>query len=152
MFVAAAASVVIGVMSLTTTPLADPVKEKQVTIAVQEDIRQEKIEERRRERRETRAALEAMREAIAAQEAAQEAAAQVYASSGAPLCDSSCIDCESGGDPTVFSSSGTYWGLYQFDHSTWVAHGGDSGSWGNASAAEQHAVASRVQYDAWPSC
>ena len=51
-----------------------------------------------------------------------------------------------------WSPSGTYWGKYQFDRQTWAAHGGDPGSYGSASEAEQDAVAARVQYDAWPNC
>ena len=60
--------------------------------------------------------------------------------------------CESGGNPQVVDPSGTYWGKYQFDRSTWVAHGGSPGSYGSASEGEQDRVASRVTYDAWPNC
>jgi Transglycosylase-like domain len=60
--------------------------------------------------------------------------------------------CESGGNPQVVSPSGQYWGWYQFDYQTWVAHGGDPGSYGNAPLYVQHQVAARVQYDAWPNC
>ena len=60
--------------------------------------------------------------------------------------------CESGGNPQVVDPSGTYWGKYQFDYGTWVAHGGSPGSYGNASEAEQDRVAANVQYDAWPNC
>lgn len=65
---------------------------------------------------------------------------------------SSVIDCESGGNAQAVSPDGSYWGLYQFDRQTWVAHGGSPSSYGSAPAAEQHAVASRVNYDAWPNC
>ena len=61
-------------------------------------------------------------------------------------------NCESGGNPQVVSPDGQYWGLYQFDYATWVAHGGSPGSYGNAPASVQHQVASRVRYDAWPNC
>jgi hypothetical protein len=60
--------------------------------------------------------------------------------------------CESGGDPQVVDASGTYWGWYQFDYQTWVAHGGAPGEYGNAPLWRQHQVAARVQYDAWPNC
>lgn len=36
----------------------------------------------------------------------------------------SIASCESGGDPTVVSSSGLYHGKYQFSTSTWAAVGG----------------------------
>lgn len=51
-----------------------------------------------------------------------------------------------------WSPSGTYWGKYQFDRATWLAHGGDPSDYGSAPEAEQDAVAARVDYDAWPSC
>ena len=60
--------------------------------------------------------------------------------------------CESSGNSQVVSSNGKYWGKYQFDYGTWVAHGGSSGSYGSASESEQDLVASRVTYDAWPNC
>lgn len=71
---------------------------------------------------------------------------------GVALCGSSCVQCESGGNPSAVSPGGKYWGLYQFDYGTWVAHGGSPGSYGRAGAAEQTAVASRVRYRAWPVC
>lgn len=61
-------------------------------------------------------------------------------------------NCESGGNSQVVSPNGTYWGKYQFDYQTWVAHGGSPGSYGSASEEVQDAVASRVTYDAWPNC
>jgi len=60
--------------------------------------------------------------------------------------------CESGGNSQVVSSNGMYWGKYQFDRSTWVAHGGSPGSYGNANEAMQDQIAARVTYDAWPNC
>jgi len=60
--------------------------------------------------------------------------------------------CESSGNPQVVDSTGNYWGKYQFDRQTWVAHGGSPGSYGSAGVAEQDAVAARVTYDAWPNC
>lgn len=60
--------------------------------------------------------------------------------------------CESGGNPQVVDASGTYWGWYQFDYNTWIAHGGDPSAYGNAPLYVQHQVAARVRYDAWPNC
>lgn len=60
--------------------------------------------------------------------------------------------CESGGNSQVVDPSGTYWGKYQFDRQTWIAHGGSAGSYGNASEVEQDRVAASVNYDAWPNC
>jgi len=60
--------------------------------------------------------------------------------------------CESGGNPQVVSPDGRYWGWYQFDYGTWVAHGGLPSEYGNAPLWRQHQVAARVNYDAWPNC
>lgn len=60
--------------------------------------------------------------------------------------------CESGGNPQVVSPSGQYWGKYQFDYQTWVAHGGAGGTYGNAPEWVQDQIAARVTYDAWPNC
>jgi hypothetical protein len=60
--------------------------------------------------------------------------------------------CESGGNPQVVDASGTYWGKYQFDYGTWVAHGGSPGAYGSAPEWIQDQVAARVTYDAWPNC
>jgi hypothetical protein len=63
--------------------------------------------------------------------------------------------CESGGDPTVVDASGTYYGKYQFDTSTWASVGG-SGSPAEASEAEQDHRASllyaRAGSSPWPVC
>jgi hypothetical protein len=63
--------------------------------------------------------------------------------------------CESGGDPTVVDASGTYYGKYQFDTSTWASVGG-SGSPAEASEAEQDYRASllyaRTGSSPWPVC
>lgn len=46
-----------------------------------------------------------------------------------------------------------YWGWYQFDYQTWVAHGGVPSHYHQAGhEAEQNAVAARIAYDAWPNC
>jgi LysM repeat protein len=49
------------------------------------------------------------------------------------------ISRESGGNAQVMNSSGHY-GLYQFSYSSWVAAGGNPGSFGNASVADQNQV------------
>lgn len=67
------------------------------------------------------------------------------------ICGLSCINCESGGNPMAWNSAG-YWGLYQFDYGTWVAHGGPPAMYGHADASMQHLIASRIKYDAWPNC
>ena len=71
----------------------------------------------------------------------------------APLCGASCVACESGFNPNAWNAAG-YWGWYQFDYGTWVAHGGIPSHWGKSSTSsgEQTAIASRVRYDAWPNC
>jgi soluble lytic murein transglycosylase-like protein len=63
--------------------------------------------------------------------------------------------CESGGDPTAVDASGTYYGKYQFDTSTWASVGG-SGSPAEASEEEQDYRASllyaRAGSSPWPVC
>lgn len=63
--------------------------------------------------------------------------------------------CESGGDPTIVSSDGTYRGKYQFDYGTWESVGG-SGDPAAASEQEQDYRAallySRAGSSPWPVC
>jgi Transglycosylase-like domain len=64
--------------------------------------------------------------------------------------------CESGGNYSVISSNGLYYGAYQFSLSTWAAMGG-SGLPSNASPAEQDMRAQRLYdtsnpYTQWPVC
>ncbi len=63
--------------------------------------------------------------------------------------------CESGGNPSIVSSTGKYHGLYQFSVATWNSVGG-SGLPSQASASEQTARAqalySRSGAGQWPSC
>jgi soluble lytic murein transglycosylase-like protein len=63
--------------------------------------------------------------------------------------------CESGGDPTAVDSSGTYYGLYQFDTGTWASVGG-SGDPAAAPEAEQDYRAALLYSQAgsspWPIC
>ena len=67
----------------------------------------------------------------------------------------SIASCESGGDPEIVSSDGSYMGLYQFDQGTWESVGG-SGTPIEASAAEQTYRAallySRSGSSPWPIC
>ena len=63
--------------------------------------------------------------------------------------------CESGGDYSAVSSSGTYRGAYQFDQATWEAMGG-SGDPAAASPAEQDMRAAMLYEQSgsspWPVC
>ena len=63
--------------------------------------------------------------------------------------------CESGGNPSIISSNGLYYGLYQFSLSTWRAVGG-SGLPSDASPAEQtqraQALQARSGWGQWPHC
>jgi len=63
--------------------------------------------------------------------------------------------CESGGDPTVVSSDGSYRGKYQFSYGTWASVGG-SGDPATAPEAEQDYRAallySRAGSSPWPVC
>jgi hypothetical protein len=63
--------------------------------------------------------------------------------------------CESGGDPAIVSSDGTYRGKYQFDYGTWESVGG-SGDPAAAPEAEQDYRAallySRSGSSPWPIC
>lgn len=56
---------------------------------------------------------------------------------------------ESGGNAQIYSPSGTYWGLYQFSYSTWVANGGNKADYGHASATEQTAVFNNSSPSNW---
>jgi hypothetical protein len=63
--------------------------------------------------------------------------------------------CESGGDPTIVSSDGTYRGKYQFDYGTWESVGG-SGDPAAASEQEQDYRAALLYSQSgsspWPIC
>lgn len=67
----------------------------------------------------------------------------------------SIAECESGGDPTAVSASGSYRGKYQFSYSTWESVGG-SGDPAAASEAEQDYRAAllyaREGSSPWPVC
>jgi peptidoglycan hydrolase-like protein with peptidoglycan-binding domain len=63
--------------------------------------------------------------------------------------------CESGGDPTIESRDGRYFGKYQFSLATWEAMGG-TGNPAEASEATQDALAYKLFQERgtapWPSC
>jgi uncharacterized protein YabE (DUF348 family) len=63
--------------------------------------------------------------------------------------------CESGGNPTIVSANGLYYGLYQFSLGTWAAVGG-SGLPSQASVAEQtmraQILQARAGWGQWPAC
>ena len=67
----------------------------------------------------------------------------------------SIASCESGGNPTVVSSDGSYRGKYQFDYGTWESVGG-SGDPAAAPEAEQDYRAAllyeRAGSSPWPVC
>ena len=67
----------------------------------------------------------------------------------------SIASCESGGDPTIVSSDGSYRGKYQFSYETWAAVGG-SGDPAVASEAEQDYRAALLYAQSgsspWPVC
>ncbi len=67
----------------------------------------------------------------------------------------SIAECESGGDPTIVSSDGSYRGKYQFSFSTWETVGG-SGDPAEASEAEQDYRAALLYSQSgsspWPVC
>lgn len=67
-------------------------------------------------------------------------------------CDYDCIQCESSGNPMALSDTGKYWGLYQYDLTSWISDGGNPDTYGSAPAAEQHAVAANATFDRWPNC
>jgi hypothetical protein len=82
---------------------------------------------------------------------AREAARTTTAS---PLLEAIAL-CESGGNPTLVSSSGTYRGKYQFDRQTWRSVGG-KGDPAAAPESEQDARAATLMErrgpSAWPAC
>jgi ABC-type phosphate transport system substrate-binding protein len=76
--------------------------------------------------------------------------------SGAPGATLAKIaQCESGGDPTAVSASGTYRGKYQFSRETWADLGG-SGDPAAASESEQDRMAAKLYAQRgsapWPVC
>jgi hypothetical protein len=80
---------------------------------------------------------------------------QQYASVEIPPQLAAIAACESGGDPTSVSSTGTYRGKYQFSYATWAAVGG-SGDPAAAPEAEQDYRAALLYHRSgpgqWPVC
>ncbi|MGI8845902.1 MAG: transglycosylase family protein [Thermoleophilaceae bacterium] len=81
---------------------------------------------------------------------------RVPASGKAPAVLERIARCESGGDLTVVSRNGRYFGKYQFAKATWKAQGGEGSDPSAASEAEQDRVALKL-YKAegtrpWPVC
>jgi hypothetical protein len=79
-----------------------------------------------------------------------------FASLGVSMATLEAIaSCESGGDPTIVSSDGSYRGKYQFDFGTWESVGG-SGDPAAAPEAEQDYRAALLYSQAgsspWPVC
>jgi hypothetical protein len=79
-----------------------------------------------------------------------------FASLGVSMATLEAIaSCESGGDPTIVSSDGSYRGKYQFDFGTWESVGG-SGDPAAAPEAEQDYRAALLYAQAgsspWPVC
>jgi hypothetical protein len=63
--------------------------------------------------------------------------------------------CESGGDPTVVSSDGSYRGKYQFDYGTWESVGGQGDPAAAPEAEQDYRAAllySRSGSSPWPVC
>jgi hypothetical protein len=67
----------------------------------------------------------------------------------------SIASCESGGDPTVVSSDGSYRGKYQFDYGTWESVGGHGDPAAAPEAEQDYRAAllySRAGSSPWPVC
>jgi hypothetical protein len=67
----------------------------------------------------------------------------------------SIASCESGGDPRVVSSDGTYRGKYQFDYGTWESVGGHGDPAAAPEAEQDYRAAllySRSGSSPWPVC
>jgi len=128
----------IGPAQPALAPLQRPAESFQRTIdAVQEQIRADHRAAVRKRAREEREAFEALPGGVSLATLASIAA------------------CESGGDPTVVSSDGSYRGKYQFDLGTWESVGG-TGDPAAASELEQDYRAallySRAGSSPWPIC
>lgn len=67
----------------------------------------------------------------------------------------SIASCESGGDPRIVSSDGSYRGKYQFDHGTWESVGGHGDPAAAPEAEQDYRAAllySRSGSSPWPVC
>jgi hypothetical protein len=137
---AAGASIGIGQAQALTGPLLDPVDRFSELIA----------------RRTVKAHERHMAKAQKHREAREERERFEHLPGGVTMATlESIASCESGGDPEVVSSDGTYMGLYQFDQGTWESVGG-TGRPIEASAAEQSYRAAllyaRSGSSPWPVC
>ena len=108
---------------------------------------------------ERQAAREAAREAAAARAAAEDQVSRdstrVVQTDSAGLNWDALAACESGGNPTIVSSNGLWYGLYQFTIGTWQGVGG-TGLPTEASPEEQ-TMRAQILYDRagdgpWPNC
>lgn len=128
----------IGPAEPALAPLQRPAESFQRTIdAVQAQIRADHRADLRRQAREEREAFETLPGGVSLETLAAIAA------------------CESGGDPTIVSSDGSYRGKYQFDYGTWESVGG-TGDPAAATELEQDYRAallySRAGSSPWPIC
>jgi Transglycosylase-like domain len=126
--------------AVTLAPLQRPVERFQrVVRTIAQDIRAEERATARAAARQRRREREERFDSLGVSMATLEAIAS----------------CESGGDPTIVSSDGSYRGKYQFDYGTWESVGG-SGDPAAAPEAEQDYRAallySRAGSSPWPVC
>jgi hypothetical protein len=140
---AAGASIGIGDAQALTGPLLDPV-DRYSELIVRRTLKAEHVHKvHAKKRREAREAREEREQFENLPGGVSMATMEAIAS------------CESGGDPEIVSSDGSYMGLYQFDQGTWESVGG-TGSPIEASAAEQTYRAallySRSGSSPWPVC
>jgi hypothetical protein len=139
----AGASIGIGNAKPLTGPLLDPV-DRYSELIVRRTVKAERVHKiHAKKRREAREAREEQEQFENLPGGVTMATLESIAS------------CESGGDPEIVSSDGTYMGLYQFDQGTWESVGG-TGTPIEASVAEQSYRAallySRSGSSPWPIC
>jgi hypothetical protein len=140
---AADSSIGIGPAKALTGPLLDPV-DRYSELLVRRTVKAERVHKiHAKKRREAREAREEQEQFANLPGGVSMGTLEAIAS------------CESGGDPEIVSSDGSYMGLYQFDQGTWESVGG-TGTPIEASAAEQTYRAallySRSGSSPWPIC
>ena len=133
----------IGDAKALTGPLLDPV-DRYSELIVRRTVKAERVHKAHaRKRREAREAREEQEQFESLPGGVTMATLESIAS------------CESGGDPEVVSSDGTYRGKYQFDQGTWESVGG-SGDPAAAPEAEQDYRAALLYSESgsspWPIC
>jgi hypothetical protein len=141
----------LGLATTTTAQAAQP----QIKLLYKPAVRFESsVEVHKAERRSEALGAEGKRLAEKAAELSKEPSYELAGGVSQSTLDAIAA-CESGGDPTVVDSSGTYYGLYQFDMGTWASVGG-TGSPAAASPEEQSYRASllyaRAGSSPWPVC